>query len=139
MDWNDSAEGTPDDVPEEPSQASADGVYEGTVQLRVEANESVRPVAQFVVALRHNSDFRLLQMVGSYNEGVGIWLRLRAPLCLKEDLLQMQGVSQVEGPSSLDPEGPEPVFHVRLVEDLSPDQARLVPSEQSPDKVLALM
>jgi len=139
MNWTDRAEMMPDGVPEDPSQASADGVYGGTVQLRVEANESFRPMAQFVVALRQNSGFRLLQVVGSYKESVGIWLALRMPLCLKEDLLQMQGVSQVEDPSSLDPEGPEPVFHVRLVEDLSPDQARSAPSEQSPDKVLASM
>ncbi len=77
--------------------ADADEVYEGTVKLQVEAKQSVRQVIQFVDALRSKSDFRMLQLVGSHDEGgVGIWLGLRAPLRLREVLMQMEGVSRVD-------------------------------------------
>lgn len=105
-----------DGTSEQPSQASVDGVYEGTVKLRVEAEEHVRQVIHFVDALRQKSDFRLLQLVGNYKEGVGIWLGLRSPLRLKEVLLQMEGVSQVDAPGWRDLDGSEPMLKVRLAE-----------------------
>ncbi len=105
-----------DDTSEQPSQDSVEGVYEGTVKLRVEAKEHVRQVIQFVDALRQRSDFRLLQLVGNYKEGVGIWLGLRSPLRLKEVLLQMEGVSQVDAPAWRDMDGSEPMLKVRLAE-----------------------
>ncbi len=107
-------------LPEKPPQESPGEVYEGTVKLRVEATDSVRQVIQFVDALRRRSDFRLLQLVGSYNEGVSIWLVLRVPLPLKEALLQMEGVSQVDASRWLEREGSEPLLNVRLAEALSP-------------------
>lgn len=110
-----------DGTSEQPSQVSAEGVYEGTVELRVEAEEHVRQVIKFVDALRQKSDFRLLQLVGNYKEGVGIWLGLRSPLRLKEILLQMESVSQVDAPAWRDMDGSEPMLKVRLAEAPAPN------------------
>lgn len=87
-------------------------VYEGTVRLYVEAAGGARQVLPFVDALRRRPEFRLLQLVGDYKDGVGIWLGLRAPLSLPEVLRGMEGVSQVMplGPS----EGEEPLITVQL-------------------------
>ena len=110
-----------DSTSEQPSQASDEGLYEGTVKLSVEAEEHVRQVIRFVDALRQKSDFRLLQLVGNYKEGVGIWLGLRSPLRLKEVLLQMESVSQVDAPSWQDMDGSEPMLKVRLAEAPAPN------------------
>ena len=47
-------------------------VYEGTVKLRVDATDSFRQVIQFVEALRQKAGFRLLKLVGGFEDGVDI-------------------------------------------------------------------
>ncbi|MFQ5873208.1 MAG: hypothetical protein ACE5JL_05335, partial [Dehalococcoidia bacterium] len=101
-------------TPESPVSPSGDEVYSGTVKLRVEANKSPRQVVQFVDALRQKPDFRLLQLVGNYKEGVGIWLGLKAPLQLKEVLLRMNSVTQVETGGWVERDSHEPMLNVRL-------------------------
>ena len=99
-----------------PLSEGASEVYEGTVELRVESNESLRQVVKFVDALRRNSDFRLLQLVGNHHEGIGIWLGLRSPVRLKEVLLEMTGVTQVDATDLLKRNGDGPLLNVRLTE-----------------------
>ncbi len=106
----------PQEVPERATSESNEEIYEGTVKLRVEANECLRQVVQFVDALRRNSEFRLLQLVGDYKEGVGIWLGLRSPLRLREVLLEMDGVSQVDAARKRGKNGHEPQLNVQLKE-----------------------
>ena len=64
-------------VSKEPPHDSAEEVYEGTVKLAVQAMEGARQMVHFVEELRKKPDFQLLQLVGNYTEGVGIWLGLR--------------------------------------------------------------
>ncbi len=115
-----------EEAPEPPGIAevqpptSAAEVYEGTVKLRVNATDAHRQVIQFVEELRQNSAFRLLKLVGGYEVGVDIWLGLRAPLSVKEVLLGMKGVSEVEPADQLDQNLSTPLIHVRLAQIPSP-------------------
>jgi hypothetical protein len=93
---------------------SANELYAGTVILRVEAKDSLRQMIHFIEALRQKPDLRLLQLVGSIKEGMGIWLGLRTPVPLKEVLLDIEGVSQVEGSPVLDGKGGKSLLKVRL-------------------------
>lgn len=102
--------------PEPSAPESPEQLYEGVVRLRVEANSQVRQVMHFVDALRQRPDFRLLRLVGSYNDGVGIWLGLRAPLPLQILLRQIEGVSKVEVSSGGGRDATEPLLNVRLGE-----------------------
>lgn len=104
-----------------PTQPSNDGVVGGKVRLHVQANDSIQQVIHFVDALRRRSELRVLQVVGSYNQGVSIWLVLRVPLPLKQVLLGMGLVSQVDGSEEPSAEGVEPVITVCLGEALSPN------------------
>ena len=107
-------------LPGDPPQGLLGELYEGTVMLRVDATDSVRQVIQFVDALRRKSDFRLLQLVGNHDQGVGVWLGLRAPVLLKEILLQMEGVAEVDASGWLEQHGHEPQLKVRLAGALLP-------------------
>lgn len=100
--------------PEGPSQVSSEGMFEGTVKLELDATDSVHQVIEFVDALRSKSDLRLLQLVGSHDKGVGIWLGLRVPLLLKDVLLDMECVSEVDSQSSQRKNGDDPMLNVRL-------------------------
>lgn len=100
--------------PEKPHLDSDDNIYEGTVKLSVEARDSVRQVIHFVEALRRRSDFRLLQMVGSREGRVRIWLGLRSPLQLEQVLLEMESVSQVDVPKHADRDSDGPLLNVQL-------------------------
>ena len=91
-----------------------DGVYQGTVRLLVEGSDSVRQLIKFVEALRTTPEFRILRLVGSYEEQVGIWLGLRTPSPLKDVLLRIAGVTQVEPTQWRQQGSDEPVLIVRL-------------------------
>ena len=104
----------PEREPEKPHLDSDDKIYEGTVKLSVEARDSVRQVIHFVEALRRRSDFRLLQMVGSREGRVRIWLGLRSPLQLEQVLLEMENVSQVDAPKHADRDSDGPLLNVQL-------------------------
>jgi len=105
-----------DGPPKEPSDASLEEIYEGTVNLHVEANGSIRPLIDFMGRLRENLYLRILQLENQ-KERIGIQLRLTAPLPLKEVLLQMEGVSQVEDSCWLEPSGTtEQGLNVRLLQ-----------------------
>ena len=99
---------------EAPAPAPTSEIYEGTVKLRVDATDSFRQVIQFVEALRQKSDFRLLKLVGGFEDGVDIWIGLRAPLALKQVLLGMEGVSAVDIPDWLDQDASEPLISITL-------------------------
>ena len=62
---------------EAPQRGGMGEVYEGTVKLRVDATDSFRQVIQFVEALRQKAGFRLLKLVGGFEDGVDIWVGLK--------------------------------------------------------------
>ena len=88
---------------------SSDEVYSGTVRLRVDAIESLPVVTRFVQALRQTLYFRLVQLVGNYKGTMTITLVLQEPMALKEILLKMEGVAQVDAA-----EGDDRILNVRL-------------------------
>ncbi len=100
--------------------------YSGTVKLRIEATESVRQVVQFVDTLRRRPDLRLLQLVGSHKDGVGIWVSLRAPIALRPILAGMDGVAEVSGSRRNETDGQEPSLKLRLAKAVlvQPEEAR---------------
>ncbi len=102
------------------SIGSGDELYAGTVKLRMEATSSLREVVRFVDGLRRKPDIRLLQLEGSPRDGVGIRISLRAPLPLRDFLMKMDGVSQVEPAREDQRDGQEAAFNVRLVHAASP-------------------
>ena len=105
---------------------SVHDTYNGTVKLRIEATESVRQVVQFVDTLRRRPDLRLLQLVGSHKDGVGIWVSLRAPMHLKQILAGMDGVAEVSGSRRNETDGQEPSLKLRLAKaaQVQPEEAR---------------
>ncbi len=104
----------PRDMPESPTPVSDSAVYTGTVRLQVNEHESPRQVVQFLGALRQRSDLHVVQLVGNKKGGVEIWLVLRVPLHLKEALLAMTGVSQVDTDRRLAWSSGEPRLKVGL-------------------------
>ncbi len=104
----------PEGEPEAPHFDSDDNLYEGTVKLFVEARDSVRQVIHFVEALRRRPDLQLLQMVGSGEGRVRIWLSLRSPLQLEQVLLEMESVSKVDAPQRADRDSDGPLLNVQL-------------------------
>ncbi len=101
---------------QEPPRGTTAEVYEGTVRLRVDATDSQRQVIPFVTQLRRKSDFRVLKLVGGSKAGVDIWVGLRAPMSVKDVLLGIQGVSEVEPADQLDQDLSEPLIRVRLAQ-----------------------
>ncbi len=104
----------PDSMPREVSPGSADGFCLNTVELRVEPHESFRRVSQFVRAL--GLDFRRLQMVGNYKEGLAIRLAVRRAVRPEEVIKKLDGVSQVDVPRWVDSGSPAQVLRVCLTE-----------------------
>ncbi|MCH8186551.1 MAG: hypothetical protein IH862_10665 [Chloroflexi bacterium] len=98
-------------------------VYEGTVKLRVDATDSFRQVIQFVEALRQKAGFRLLKLVGGFEDGVDIWVGLKAPIAINEVLLTMPGVAQVTPAHWLEQDASEPLINIRLANDPVPQNA----------------
>ena len=88
---------------------SGDEIYSGTVRLRVDAIKSLPVVTQFVQALRNLLYFRFVQLVGNDKGMMTITVVLQEPLALKEVLLKMEGVAQVDAA-----EGDEGLLNVRL-------------------------
>ncbi len=112
---HDRQQGTkPDGTPLEGSRGSAGGFCLNTVDLRVEPHESFRRVSQFVRAL--GLDFRRLQMVGNYKEGLTIRLAIRRAVRPEEVIKKLEGVSQVDFPRWVDSGGREQVLRVCLTE-----------------------
>ncbi len=104
----------PDGTPLEDSPGAAVGFCLNTVELRVEPHESFRRVSQFVRAL--GFDFRRLQMVGNYKEGLAIRLAVRKALRPEEVIKKLDGVSQVDVPHWVDSANDEQVLRVCLTE-----------------------
>ncbi len=98
-------------------------VYEGTVKLRVDATDSFRQVIQFVEALRQKAGFRLLKLVGGFEDGVDIWVGLKAPIAINEVLMTMPGVAQVTPAHWLEQDASEPFINIRLANDPVPQNA----------------
>jgi hypothetical protein len=98
-------------------------VYEGTVKLRVDATDSFRQVIQFVEALRQKAGFRLLKLVGGFEDGVDIWVGLKAPIAINEVLMTMPGVAEVTPAHWLEQDASEPLINIRLANDPVPQNA----------------
>ena len=96
------------------SIGSGDELYAGTVKLQLEATSVLREVVRFVDGLRREAEFRLLQLEGSPKDGVGILINLRGPLPLRDFLMKMDGVSQVEPVGEDQRDGQQTAFNVRL-------------------------
>ncbi len=111
--------------PDEDAPRSGDigEVYEGTVKLRVDATDSFRQVIQFVEALRQKAGFRLLKLVGGFEDGVDIWVGLKAPIAINEVLMGMPGVAQVTPAHWLEQDASEPLINIRLATDPVPQNA----------------
>ena len=92
--------------------ASTDGVYEGTVKLRVQAERSaVLPMVHFVSELRRRAELRVLNVVRNEDGGADILVGLRLPLPMRRVLQQIDSVSDVR---PLAREGIEPLLNVQL-------------------------
>ena len=108
---------------EAPVSGDMGEVYEGTVKLRVDATDSFRQVIQFVEALRQKAGFRLLKLVGGFEDGVDIWVGLKAPTAINEVLMGMPGVAQVSPAHWLEQDASEPLINIRLANDPVPQNA----------------
>ena len=75
--------------------ADGEDMYEGTVQLSLQAEGNMALVVNFVQQLRERPEFRLLRMVNNRRGGTDIWLGLREPISLRQMLSQVEGVAQV--------------------------------------------
>jgi len=111
------------DGEEAPRSGGMAEVYEGTVKLRVDATDSFRQVIQFVEALRQKAGFRLLKLVGGFEDGVDIWVGLKAPIAINEVLMTMPGVAQVTPAHWLEQDASEPLINIRLANDPVPQNA----------------
>ncbi len=79
-----------------------DEIYEGPVTLIVETTGYNQQVVNLVDQLRQDPRFRLMKLVAGQHKGrADIGLILREPLCLKEILPQMEGISRAEPRSGL--------------------------------------
>ena len=100
------------------AQEVDDRIYEGTVQLRVEA-PSLMQMLQFVDEVCHRPELRLLKLVGNGHRPMALemWLALREQLNLRRLLLEIEGVTRVDLPSGPGQFGNETVFGVGLAEE----------------------
>lgn len=78
--------------------------YSGTVQLAVMVGQSAIQALQFVDELCRHPGMRIQRLLGTAKGRLDIWVQLREPVHLLEELSSMEGVSQVnripvEGPS----------------------------------------
>ena len=101
------------------------GFSEGTVYITVGEQSCARRVLDFVQELCNRPQLRLTRLVGSYQEGVELWLRLREPLCVEEVLLQVEGVASAVRVPSADAEEGEKHFNVELTPDSAPTTTTL--------------
>ena len=89
-----------------------DGIYEGTVRLRVDGNRSaVLLMLRFVSELQHRSEFRVLRLVRNDEGGPDVLVGLRLPLDMDEALSQIDIVAAVR---PLPNEGAEPLLNIEL-------------------------
>ena len=116
-DLRESAE-TEDDVYSEASAEPDDGLFEGTVRLRVEPKGDIFQVVKFLRELRRQSQVRVLRLEGSLRDDVEMLLRLAEPVRLEELISQIEDVSEVSAPvrTGLTSENEERVVNVRLEE-----------------------
>ena len=92
-----------------------DGIYEGTVKLDVRADKaSSRQVLRFVSDLHQQTDFRMLRLDTKDSQAVEVLVGLRAPVNMKDALLDMGAVSRVDTWSSPHSGANEQVIRVEL-------------------------
>ena len=96
------------------STGSMDGEFQGEVKLRVESTASIVTIISFVNALRQKNHIRLLEILGTAEDGVDMRIALRMPVPLLATLGQIEGVSKVELPQGEEETGDEPLVFVRL-------------------------
>ena len=88
-----------------------DGLYEGTLRLRVDAGGSMGPTLRFVQRLRESPDCRVLRMANNDGGGMDMWLALREPTHLRQ-LLGVDGVDHISptrGPTLYPGSDEEPI------------------------------
>lgn len=76
------------------SPPAQEHLYEGAVQVRIQANGDVRSVVHFVRALCQRTEVRLVRLVSDrFGGSTNLWLALREPLPLLTLIRQIAGVS----------------------------------------------
>jgi hypothetical protein len=97
------------------SVATPEDLYEGTVKLVVVSDQRVRKMVGFIDQLRQNSGFRLLMVESTqHSNAVSIMLGLREPTALRDALMAMEDVTNVEALADTASESSEPVLQVTL-------------------------
>ncbi|MFH1141870.1 MAG: hypothetical protein V1724_09500 [Chloroflexota bacterium] len=109
-------EATPLEVASNGPAPGSDETYSGTVQLAVPVGNSSSQALHFVDELCRHPSLRLQRLLGSPNEGMNLWVLLREPVPLKEVLLGMEWVSQVNRIPAHGPEDAGVHLEVRLKE-----------------------
>ena len=100
---------------ENPGMTRADGVFEGTVTLTTHVETSgVLQMVHFVAELRRRTEFRLMKLLQNGDGATEILLALREPVHVKNILLQIAVVSQVDDSRSQATEPHAPVLDVKL-------------------------
>ncbi|MEK7777269.1 MAG: hypothetical protein AAB303_01415, partial [Chloroflexota bacterium] len=94
----------------------SDEAYSGTVQLVVLVEEAAFQALQFVDELCRHPAMRLQRLLGTAKGRLDIWVLLREPIHLKEALLGMGVVSQVNTIPTESPQDTGVYLEVRLKE-----------------------
>ena len=98
-------EGNP--VPElftEVPQANGENLVSGEVDLIVAPPIDLAQLTSFQRRLRKQSEVRLIQTVGSWNQGLAITVLIKQPLSLMETLEEMPEVERVQGSNGAEKE-----------------------------------
>ena len=104
--------GRQDDGGRESADPNLEGVYEGTVRLRVGGDRSaVLMMLRFISDLRHRSEFRVLQLDRNDEGGADVLVGLRLPLELDQVLNEIDSVASVR---PLPAEGAERLLNIEL-------------------------
>lgn len=73
----------------------SDEIYSGTVQIAVTVGQSPSQALHFVDELYRHPSLRLHRLLANLNGVMDLWVLLREPIALKKELLEIEGVSQV--------------------------------------------
>ncbi len=101
---------------QESSRANGDKVYQGDVQVSVDAHGEVKQMMRFMNQLNSNNELQLRQLLGTYATAT-LWLALRRPLRLRDVFSKMESVSEVATRPDRTSKGWTPTLHVVLKRD----------------------
>ena len=103
-------------IDSEPHQVLDDTVYQGSVKVSVESHGMVKEMMRFLNQVSDHPDLHVRQVLGSYGT-VTVWLALRAPLRLRQILLDMDMVTGVTPRRSSAAKGSEYLLDLELGDD----------------------